>query len=93
MSFLRYKVFKLANGVFFLIVEKHLVETLVLSYDSFFAMSFSRDNMHKEFKLSSVMENRNLFLTKESFGEVLSASQLVMGNVKYSLCAVIWIGK
>lgn len=42
-------------------------------------MTFSRDNIHKEFKCSSVMVDRNLFSTKESLEDLLSALQLVIG--------------
>ena len=49
----------------------------VSSNESFLAMSFSTDNMHKEFKRSSVMVARNLFFIKDSFEKFLSASQLV----------------
>ena len=52
--------------------------------ESFLPMSFSKDNMHKEFKHSSVMVDQNLFFIKDSFEKFLSASQLVIGIVKYS---------
>lgn len=52
-------------------------------------MSFSRGNMQKEFKRSSLVADWKLFFTKESFEELFSASQLVIGISKYSLCAMI----
>ena len=64
----------------------------VSSNESFLAMSFSIDNMHKEFKRSSVMVARDLFFIKDSFEKFLSASQLVIGIVKYSLSAVVKLG-
>ncbi|XP_014772248.1 uncharacterized protein LOC106870627 [Octopus bimaculoides] len=64
----------------------------VFSYDSFLEMLFSRDNMHKEFKRSSIIVNRNLFFTKEIFEEPLSASQFAITIVNYSLCAVVILG-
>ena len=55
-------------------------------------MSFSRHKMHKEFKHSSVMVDQNLFFIKDSFEKFLSASQLMIGIVKYSFSTVVILG-